>query len=77
MTLKQLERKAKQLIYRRRLAQAIDSLQEGIKTYMQVEHKEQVRTKTFDIHLFGEELCINLPPKVDPRQMKLKFPEKL
>jgi hypothetical protein len=40
---------------------------------MQVEQKEQVRTKSFDIRLVGDELCINRLPKVDPRQMKLAF----
>ncbi len=68
-----MERKAKQLLYRKKLAQTIESLQEGIKAHMEVEEKERVRTKSFDIRLVGDEVFVSALPKVDPRQMKLAF----
>lgn len=76
MTLTQLEKKAKQLLYRKRLANTVESLEEGIKTYMQIEQKEKVRTKSFDICLRGDELIISVVPNVDPRQLRLHFREK-
>ena len=73
MTLNQLERRIRQFLYRKRLAETIEPLEVGIKTYMQVEEKEKVRTKSFVIRFLGDELSINPLPKVDPRQLRLKL----
>jgi hypothetical protein len=75
VTLKQLERKARQLLYRRRLAETVESLEEGIKAYLKVEDKDRVRTKSFVIRLDGSDLLVSVLPKIDPRQLKLRFKE--
>ena len=76
MTVKQLESKARQLLYRRRLADTIESLEEGIKAYMKIEGTNNVRTKSFSIRFEGSDLLVSVLPKIDPRQLKLRFREK-
>ena len=71
MTLRQLEKKAKQLLHRRKLAETVEVLEESIKTYLQVENKAEVLTKNFIIKIDGSEILVSLLPKVDPRQLKL------
>jgi hypothetical protein len=73
MTLNQLEKRIRQLLYRKRLADTIEPLEDGIKAHMQVEEKEQIRTKSFVICFLRDELSINVLPKVDPRQLRLKL----
>jgi hypothetical protein len=73
MTLNQLERRIRQLLYRKRLANTIEPLEDGIKAHMQVEEKEKVRTKSFVICSLRDELSIDVLPKVDPRQLRLKL----
>jgi len=71
VTLRQLEKKAKQLLHRRKLAETVEVLEESIKTYLQVENKAEVLTKNFIIKIDGSEILVSLLPKVDPRQLKL------
>ena len=73
MTPRQLERKAKQLLYRQKLADTIESLEDSIKTYMQVEEKEKVLTKNFAISLDDGKILVKLRPNVDPRQLSMRF----
>lgn len=73
MTPLQLEKKAKQLFYRRRLADTVESLETSIKAYMQVEEKEELKTKSFVIRLDGEKLFLKLLPKIDPRQLRINL----
>jgi hypothetical protein len=73
MTLRQLEKKAKQLLYRKRLAGTIGSIEDRIRAHMQVEEKKRVKTRSFVIRLAGDKLFIDLLPKIDPRQLSMKF----
>lgn len=73
MTPRQLERKAKQLLYRQKLADTIESLEDSIKTYMQVEEKEKVLTRSFAISLADGRVLVKLRPNVDPRQLSMRF----
>jgi hypothetical protein len=51
LTTKQLERKAKQLAYRRKLAETIESLEESIKTHLHGRGKIEAETESFAIRL--------------------------
>lgn len=73
MTPLQLEKKARQLLYRKKLADTIECLETSIKAYMQVEEKEELRTKSFVIRLDGEKLFLKLLPKIDPRQLRINL----
>jgi hypothetical protein len=48
-------------------------LEESIKTHLQVENKAEVVTKNFIIKVDGGEILVSLLPKVDLRQLNLKF----
>ena len=75
MTPKQLDRKAKQLFYRRRLAETLETLEESIKAHMEVEDKAVLVTKNFIITFDGSQFSISPLPRADPRQLKLEFEE--
>ena len=71
MTPRQRERTVRQLLYRKRLAQSITSLEDRIKVAMTVEEKSTMRTTHFVIHLADKELSISVVPQHDPRQLQL------
>ena len=73
VTPKQLEKKAKQLLHRRKLADTVEALEESIKTHLQVENKAEVLTKNFIIKVDRGEILVSLLPKVDLNQLNLKF----
>ena len=73
VTPKQLEKKAKQPLHRRKLADTVEALEESIKTHLQVENKAEVVTKNFIIKIDGGEILVSLLPKVDLNQLNLKF----
>lgn len=73
MTKKQLEKKAKQLLYRRRLAGSIEGLEDGIRAHLHVNEISEALTKNFLIRICGNELVVNLKPSVDPRQLRLRL----
>lgn len=73
VTPKQLEKKAKQLLHQRKLADTVEALEESIKTHLQVENKAEVVTKNFIIKVDGGEILVSLLPKVDLNQLNLKF----
>jgi hypothetical protein len=77
LTPKQLDRKAKQLFYRRRLAETLESLEESIKAHMEVEDKAVLVTKNFIIRLEENRFSISPLPRADPRQLKLEFEENI
>ena len=73
MTPGQLERKARQLLYRRRLADTVESLEDSIKVFMEAKKKNKVVTKSFIVRLTENEVHVTLLPKHNPRQLKLRF----
>lgn len=73
MTPNQLEKKARQLLYRKKLADTVQPLEERIKTFMKVEGKDEVKTKSFAIRVSKNQVMISLLPTVDPKQLKLRF----
>lgn len=75
LTPKQLDRKAKQVFYRRRLAETLEALEESIKAHMEAEEKSEIVTRSFIIHFDGKHFSINPLPRVDPRQLNLEFEE--
>jgi hypothetical protein len=75
MTGKQLKKKARQLLYRKRLAGSIEALEGSIRAYLQVNEISEAITKSFLIRLCGNELVVDLKPAVDPRQLRLRLEE--
>lgn len=73
MTAKQLEKKAKQLLYRRKLAETIEGLEEGIKAHLLVNDVREATTRSFHIRISGNELVVDLKPAADPRQLRLRL----
>lgn len=73
MTKKQLEKKARQLLYRKRLAEGIEGLEEGIRAHLHVNEIREAITRSFLIRICGNELVVDLRPSVDPRQLKLRL----
>ncbi len=73
MTKKQLEKKARQLLYRKRLAEGIEGIEEGIKAHLHVNEIKEAITKSFFIRICGNELVVDLKPSVDPRQLRLRL----
>ena len=73
MTPKQLTQLARQWAYRKKLAETVESLEDGIKTYMQANGRREVTAGLYQIRLKGEELSIVTLRKTDPRQLKLKL----
>lgn len=71
MTLNDLERRARKLLYRRKLAEKMDELEYSIKAWMRHEAKQKITTNTLVIRLAGDELVIAPLPDTDPKQLKL------
>jgi len=70
---RQLEKKARQLLYRIRLAETIECIEEGIRTHLQINEIRQAITKSFFIRICGIELVVDLKPAVDPWQLRLRL----
>ncbi len=73
MTKRQLEKKARQLLYRKRLAETIEGIEEGIRAHLHVNEVKEAITKSFFIRICGNELVVDLKPSVDPRQLRLRL----
>jgi hypothetical protein len=76
MTSKQLERKIKQLYFRKRLLDTVEELEEAIKTFMTVEEKSQSHTEKFIISLVDGRLDISMRMSSDQNQLTLKFKQR-
>lgn len=73
MTPRQLSQLARQWTYRKKLAETVETLEDGIKMYMQANGRQEVTAGLYQIRLKGQELSIKALPKTDPRQLKLKL----
>jgi len=76
MTPKQLERKARQLHSRKRLAETVGELEETIKTFMVVQGDKEIQTEKFIIKLIDGNLEICIRPAIDPNQLNLDFEDR-
>ena len=73
MTPKQLEKKARQLTFRRRLIDTVEALEEAIKAFMTVQGRNEIQSGTFVIKLKEGILDVSIKPAMDPKQLKLEF----
>jgi hypothetical protein len=73
MTPRQLEEKAKQLHSKRRLLEAVEQLEEGIKTFMTLERRTVIFTEKFTISLVEGRLDISVRTPIAPNQLTLNF----
>ena len=73
MTPKQLERKAKQLYFRKRLIETVVELEENIKILMVAQSKQEIETSQFIIRLIDGNLEISLRPNINPNQLRFNF----
>jgi hypothetical protein len=73
VTPNQLEKKARQLVYRRRLADTIEVIEDTIKTCLMAGQSKRLTTKSFVISLDGDELLIKAVPRFNRRQLRLKL----
>ena len=71
MTPKQLEKKVRQLTFRRRLIDTVEALEEAIKAFMTVQGRNEIQSGTFIIRLKEGLLDISIRPVIDPDQLKL------
>jgi len=71
MTPKQLEKKVRQLSFRRKLIDTVEGLEEAIKAFMTVQGRNEIRSGTFTIRLKEGILDISTRPVIDPNQLKL------
>ena len=71
MTPKQLERKARQLHSRKRLAETLEELEQAIMTYMASEGKSEIHTESFVITLVEGTLEISIRPPIHLNQLRL------
>jgi len=73
MTSKQLEKKVRQLTFRRRLIHTVEALEEGIRTFMTVQGRSEIQAGTFIIRLREGTLDISMRPAINPNQLKLEL----
>ncbi len=73
MTPKQLEKKVRQLSFRRRLIDTVEALEEAIKTFMTIKGRSEIQSGTFIIRLKEGTLDISIKPVIDPKQLKLNL----
>jgi len=73
MTPKQLEKKVRQLTFRRRLIDTVEALEEAIKAFMTVQERSEIQSGTFIIRLKEGTLDISIKPVINPNQLKLGF----
>jgi hypothetical protein len=73
MTPKQIEKKAGQLYFRKRLIQTVEGLEEGIRTFMALEGKVEFHTSKFTIRLVDGSVKITTRTDTDPNQLTLNF----
>ncbi len=73
MTPKQLEKKVRQLTFRRRLIDTVEALEEAIKAFMTVQGRNEIHSGTFVIRLREGVLDISIKPSIDPKQLKLNL----
>ena len=71
MTSKQLQKKVRQLTFRRRLIDTVEALEEAIKAFMAVQGRNEIQSSTFIIRLKEGILDISMRPVIDPNQLKL------
>jgi hypothetical protein len=71
MTPRQLEKKVRQLTFRRRLIDTVESLEESIKAFMIVNGRNEIASGTFIITLKEGILDITTRLVVNPNQLKL------
>ena len=71
MTPKQLEKKVRQLSFRRRLIDTVEALEEAIKAFMTVQGRNEIQSGTFILRLKEGTLDISIRPVIDPDQLKL------
>ena len=73
MTPKQLEKKVRQLSFRRRLIDTVEALEESVKAFMTVNGRNEIQSGTFVIRLKEGNLDISIKPALDPDQLKIDF----
>ncbi len=73
MTPKQLEKKVRQLSFRRRLIDTVEALEEAIKAFMTIKGRSEIQSGTFIIRLKEGTLDISIKPVIDPNQLKIEF----
>jgi hypothetical protein len=73
MTPKQLEKKVRQLTFRRRLLDTVEALEEAIKAFMTVQGRNEIQSGTFIIRLREGILHISVKPAIDSNQIKMDF----
>ena len=71
MTPKQLEKRVRQLTFRRRLINTVEALEEGIRTFMTVHGRSEIQSGAFIIRLREGILDISMRPVINPNQLKL------
>jgi len=75
MTPKQLEKKARQLTFRRRLINTVEALEEAIKAFMIVQGRSEIQSGTFIIRLKEGILDISTKSVINPDQLRLELEE--
>ena len=73
MTPKQLNKKIRQLAFRRRLMDAIEPLEEAIKTFMIAQGRSEIQSGIFLITVKEGILEISVKTVINPNQFKLDF----
>ncbi len=73
MTPKQLDKKIRQLTFRRRLIDTVEALEEAIKAFMTVQGRSEIQSGIFIIRLREGTLDISLKPVINPKQLKLNL----
>jgi len=73
MTPKQLEKKVRQLTFRRRLIDTVEALEESVKAFMAIKGRDEIQSGTFVIRLREGNLDISIKPSLDPAQLKIDF----
>ncbi len=73
MTPWQLEKKVRQLTFRRRLIDTVEALEEAIKAFMTVQGRSEIHSGTFVIRLREGILDISIKPAIDAKQLKLNL----
>ena len=75
MTSKQLQKKVRQLTFRRRLINTVEALEEAIKAFMIVQGRSEIQSGTFIIRLKEGILDISTKPVINPDQLRLELEE--
>ena len=73
VTPKQLNKKVRQLTFRRRLIDTVEALEEAIKTFMTVNGRQQIQSGAFVVRLKEGILEISIKPVINPNQLKIEF----